>query len=184
MPLFPRMDRGWFGGLPGILFIIWSLSPSLAAQNPDDEAPRFHLMATTGLILPLPTEKVGFQLALNPTYRVGESPISVEVEAAYLNYRFPENDNLYSARANGFQLLFGPRFTFPTFYGRNEERPKQAFVHLLAGNLWGREVIDLGDDDIGGFVISGGAYLKLKRWVVGVSGDSQPKVLMRVGYDF
>lgn len=140
----------------------------------------FSTTATLGIGTPLLDNGLGFHIGVNPSFSVSEY-FAVEGQLSYVNTSikssFLSGDTGKVHSVNG---LVGSRLYFTP-----QDAKVRPYINALVGGLYNHEVMDRIDSEPEfrlGF--SGGAFVKIDRFVVGLSFDTPENVIFKAGYTF
>lgn len=141
----------------------------------------FSTLLTGGVATPILDNGIGYHIGLNPCWSLSNH-ISIEGQ---LSYAAVEIDGAFISGAQGtvktFNALAGGRL-----YILSPEKNVRPYINLLLGGM-------LSDDQSEnttnrnpefGVGLSTGAFLEIKRFVVGVSFDTPSNLILKAGYNF
>jgi len=140
----------------------------------------FSVMPTLGVSTPILDGGVGFHIGVNPSlslheYFAAEGQVSynyTKITSGFLN---GDTGTAYSAN-----FLLGPRIYFTP-----EGAKVRPYINALVGGLYYNEAADRVDSDSEfGLGFSGGGFVKIDRFVVGLSYETLGDIVLKVGYTF
>jgi len=143
----------------------------------------FSITATVGVGTPILDNGIGWHIGVNPGFSVSEY-FAVEAQVSYFNTKitgsFLSGDTGKAHAVNG---LIGPRLYFTP-----QDAKVRPYINGLIGGLYNREIKEriggtstISEFDIG---FSGGAFVEIDKFVVGLSYDTPQNLILKVGYSF
>lgn len=135
-----------------------------------------------GISSPILDNGIGFQIGINPTYQLPEHEyVGLEGQISY-NYTGITSSFISGRKgsAQAFHLLGGGRiYLFP------ESWNTRMYLNLMAGLLVYTATLDNTQGNLEyGLGLSTGLYVKHKRIIIGISGETPQNVMAKVGFIF
>ena len=157
------------------LVLLLPLSFFLHAQQSN-----FSGIATLGIGSQILDESIAVHAGFNPSWALNPS-FSIEGQASYIHTQI--NGSFLSGRmgtANAFNLLLGGRL-----YLIPKDKKNRAYINVLIGGRYSEESLEGLEQNAGlGLGFSGGAYLEVSKFVVGLSYDTPQHLFLKLGYTF
>jgi len=140
----------------------------------------FSSTVTLGVGVPILDGGIGGHIGFNPSLSISEY-FAAEGQISYANIRV--NSTFLSGKTgtiHSVNALVGPRLYFTA-----QDAKVRPYINFLIGGLYNSEVIDNIDSDSEfGFGYSGGAFVKINQFVLGLSYDTPQNLIFKVGYTF
>ncbi len=163
----------------GIIVIIFlALIGTIAKAQTND----FSHTVIVGIGSPILDNGQGFHLGYNPSLSVYEY-LAVEGQ---LSYFYAETSGFINGRkdkVHSVNVLVGPRLYFTP-----QDKNIRPYINLLIGGLYTREITERAGISTTrsefGLGFSGGAYVNIHQFVLGLSYDTPQNVIFKVGYTF
>lgn len=138
----------------------------------------FSTLATIGINTPILDNGVGYHIGINPSYLLSNS-FSAEGQLSYLTTQI--NGSFLSGndgKSNAVNALVGGRL-----YLTSAANPNRFYLNLLLGLSYNKEEINSVTQE--GMInpgFSAGAFVELKKLVIGLSFDTPQNLGIKVGY--
>lgn len=137
---------------------------------------------TLGVGTPILDNGIGFHLGYHPSVSVHEY-FAVEGQLSYFNAKVTGFISGDAGRNHAVNFLTGPRV-----YLIAEDKNVRPYINLLLGGIYTREIMERAGVSTTrsefGFGFSGGAYVNINQFVLGLSYDTPQNVIFKVGYTF
>jgi len=138
----------------------------------------FSSLVTIGVSTPILDNGIGYHVGINPSYLLSNN-FSIEGQLSYLNTQVSSsflsgNDE----KSNAVNALVGGRL-----YLTSAANPNRFYLNLLVGINYNREEVNSVTQE--GMInpgFSAGAFVELKRLVIGLSVDTPQNLGIKVGY--
>lgn len=137
-------------------------------------------LTTIGVTSPLFDDGIGIHVGINPSYPLSNL-FSLEGQISYSHTKI--TSTFISGNqgfGNSVYALLGGRLYF-----NSEKRINRFYVNLLFGGNYNKEVKNGAIQD-GGFVmgVSGGAFVELNKFNIGLSYETPQNLIFKIGYIF
>lgn len=157
-----------------LLIVVLLFSGSLVNAQSNN----FSNLVTIGINTPLLDNGVGYHIGINPSYLLSNN-FSAEGQLSYLTTQI--NGSFLSGndgKSNAVNALVGGRL-----YLTSAANPNRFYLNLLLGISYNKEEINSVTQE--GMInpgFSAGAFVELKRLVIGLSFDTPQNLGIKVGY--
>ncbi len=155
-----------------ILAILFSGTLANAQSN------NFSALATVGLSAPILDSGSGYHVGINPSYLLSNN-FSIEGQLSYLATKI--NGSFLSGnegKSNAANALVGGRL-----YLTSAASPNRFYFNLLVGISYNKEEINsLTQEGMINPGFSAGAFMELKKLVLGLSFDTPQNLVLKAGY--
>jgi hypothetical protein len=160
--------------IKALLIVVLLFSGSLANAQSNN----FSTLTTIGISTPIVDNGNGYHLGINPSYLLSNN-FSLEGQLSYLYTKISGSFlSGNEGKSNAVNALVGGRL-----YLTSAAKPTRLYFNLLVGINYNKEEINSikGDGMINaGF--SAGAFVELKKLVLGLSFDTPQNLVLKVGY--
>jgi hypothetical protein len=148
-----------------LLFLL-CLSFTINAQEGD-----FSILPTAGIAAPILDNGTGFTVGLNPAYTVNPY-FSIEGQISYTYIKTTAFISGKSGKINSLYTLIGGRLYFLP-----KEKTVRPYINVLGGGNYGND----SDYNLG---LSVGAFLEMKKTVMGLSFETSQNLVLKLGRIF